>query len=266
MDANAQARSPMPRKSSSVESCSPKEALQNPTALTRRNLPPNATRPTTGRTHNANVSKPQCPLENDDISENILLPNPHQYDLSFTRSDASSRLPPECRSLLAMAVDQHFFACFMISYHKSSLLPSIFAEYKSSPTLIYACRAGTMAFYGKLTSNLSIQMDASRWYEKALQVQIKKLDQNPVSKTSPVRNVEELLRPMMMCLFESSICTSMMGWVHHVGAGAKMLETIGPKACQTNPMHNIFLTLRLNSVGVALLQVYPFNLLMKISM
>jgi hypothetical protein len=156
-------------------------------------------------------------------------------------------------------VEQQFIECFMISYHKDSLLPSIFAEYRLSPTCEYAYRAGTMAFYGKLTGDLVIQMEASRWYQKSLQVQITKLNRDSALEKCRPRSVEDILIPMMLCLFESSICTSMMGWVHHVGAGAKLLENIGPVACQTIPLHNIFLTLRLNSVRLAVSLAFSFR-------
>jgi hypothetical protein len=144
--------------------------------------------------------------------------------------------------------------CFMSSYNNDALMPIIY-ECLSSLTFKSASRAGTMAFYGKLTTDLSIQMEASRWYEKALQIQIKRTNRDPEMIRRAPPNVEDILRPLMLTLFESSVCTSSLGWLHHVGAGARLIERLGPVACQTNPSHSIFLSIRLNSVSFSYLPV-----------
>jgi hypothetical protein len=156
------------------------------------------------------------------------------------------RIPTAYKSLLAGAADQQFLGCFTVSYHNDALSPLI-SQFSSKPNFISASRAGTMAFYGKITTNIAIQYEARRWYEKAIQLQIARLRGN--SDASQSLTLEDFLRIMMFCLFESALCTTPSGWIHHVGAIAKLLERVGPHACRTGPMHNVFLCARLNIVS-----------------
>jgi hypothetical protein len=120
-----------------------------------------------------------------------------------------------------------------------------------SPALKFAVRAGTMAFYGSLTKNVALQADASRWYSKAIQLEralVATKVAEPKEKLKTV-NLEEIMTPIILALFESALCTSPMGWAHHCNAAAKQLEGIGPEHCQRGLIFDIFRSVRLNMVS-----------------
>jgi hypothetical protein len=168
------------------------------------------------------------------------------------QSDSKFQLPPTAQSLVAGAAEQCFLGCFISSCHTSLVQwPSEPIQNPTSLALKFAVRAGTMAFYGNLTKNATIQTNASQWYSKAIQLEISRL----AAKVSEPRenpkavNPEDILTPMVLALFESALCTSPMGWAHHLIAASKLLEDLGPERCQTGTMHDIFRALRLNMVS-----------------
>jgi hypothetical protein len=123
-----------------------------------------------------------------------------------------------------------------------------------SPALKFAVRAGTMAFYGSLTKNVALQADASRWYSKAIQLE-RALVATKVAQKGKLKtvNLEEIMTPIILALFESALCTSPMGWAHHCNAAAKQLEDIGPERCQRGVIFDIFRSVRLNMVSCMLI-------------
>ena len=177
-------------------------------------------------------------------------------DLELVRrhpqSNSDFQLPPAAQALVASATEKYFLSNFIYSYHTSLVQwPSEPIQYPTSSALKFAVRAGTMAFYGNLTKNVALQTDASRWYSKAIQLEMARL----AAKASQPRHVskpmnpEDLLTPMILALFEAALCTSPMGWAHHLTAAAKLLEDMGPEQCQTGIMHDIFRSVRLNMVS-----------------
>jgi hypothetical protein len=167
------------------------------------------------------------------------------------KPNSEFQLPPTAKSLVAGAAEQCFIGCFISSYHTNLVgWPSQPIQNPTSSVLKFAVRSGTMAFYGNLTKNVALQTDASRWYSKAIQLEMAGLSAK-VSKTreeSKEINPERILTPMILALFESALCTSPMGWAHHLNAAAKLVEDLGPECCQTGIMHDIFRSVRLNMV------------------
>jgi hypothetical protein len=153
---------------------------------------------------------------------------------------------------VASAAEQCFVSSFLYSYHTSVVKwPSEPIQNPISKALKFAVRAGTMAFYGNLTKNSALQLDASRWYSKAIQLEMARLAAKALQpkKAPKAVNPEDMLTPMILALFESALCTSPMGWAHHLIAAAKLLEDLGPGQCQTGVIHEIFRSVRLNMVG-----------------
>jgi hypothetical protein len=171
---------------------------------------------------------------------------------SHSRSGSGFNLPPAAKPLVAGAAEQCFIGCFMSSYHTAVVQwPSRPIENPTTMALKFSVRAGTMAFYGNLTKNATLQVEASRWYSKAIQLEMSRLSGKASGrkKTAKSVNPETLLTPMTLALFESALCTSPMGWAHHLNAAAKQLEVLGPEKCQTGAMHGIFRSVRLNMVS-----------------
>jgi hypothetical protein len=167
--------------------------------------------------------------------------------------NSTFQLPPAAPSLVAGAAEQCFLGCFMSSYHTSLVQwPSQTIQNPTSSALKLAVRAGTMAFYGNLTKNIALQTDASRWYSKAIQLEIARLAAkvSEPREASKAMDPEHILTPMVLALFESALCTSPMGWAQHLTTAAKLLEDLGPEHCQTGVMHDIFRSVRLNMVSL----------------
>lgn len=108
-----------------------------------------------------------------------------------------------------------------------------------------------MAFYGNLTKNTALQIDAGRWYSKAIELVVAQLAVKDSERRlcAKLASPEVLLTRMTFALFESALSTSPMGWVHHLVAAATLLEELGPQCCQVGTMHDIFRAVRLNMVG-----------------
>jgi hypothetical protein len=189
---------------------------------------------------------------------------PHQH---FSNAfDLDFRLPPDFRSLVATAADRQYLGCFLSSNPNSIITPLVF-HCSTTPSFRFAVRAGTMAFYGKMTSDLVLQRESSVWYEKALQVQLailSRMDRLSSDNDSRLPTTEDVLTPLMLGVYESALCTSPMGWVHHLSAGAAMLEKLGPERCQSGDLHSVLRGVRNNMVsllyrpiGILADQIFP---------
>jgi hypothetical protein len=165
------------------------------------------------------------------------------------------QLPPECREFVATAADRFYLGCFLSSHQSSPITPILF-HYSTSSTFKYAARAGTMAFYAKMRSDLALQRESSVWYDKAIQLQLTSLStMEGLSPNADSRlpTPEDILTPLMLALYETALCTSPLGWVHHLAAGATMLEKLGPERCQSGDFHKILLGVRHNMVSLSIL-------------
>ncbi|KAL8715200.1 MAG: hypothetical protein Q9220_001158 [cf. Caloplaca sp. 1 TL-2023] len=132
------------------------------------------------------------------------------------------------------------------AYH----LPAILAS-TSTPAVQAATRAATMAFYGTVAEDIVVQTEACRWYVKGMAHQ-----RNELEKTSSPTRVRDLdiasvLAPLMFSIFETIMMTSHTGWVQHMHAAIRVLEVLGPEACQEGFAHNLFKAVRVSAVYCA---------------
>lgn len=171
-----------------------------------------------------------------------------------SQSICHTRLPTLYQPEKSDIFQQLYLAHFISSHdteHQSwiSKLPHILAI-SNSPGRpeVYAIRATTLAFYGRLTSDEVLQIEASKWYAEGLKAQRESLPITANNRGDELRTQGAVCSAIMFSLFESVICTDPMGWMHHYDAAAKMLEIVGPQNCQSGLMHLLFKTIRLSAV------------------
>jgi hypothetical protein len=159
----------------------------------------------------------------------------------------------------AEAFEQLFFSHFFDSYGRGiemigacswlAKLPALMATSFSSSTMKYSARATSMAFYGLLNGEVSIQTEARKSYTTALETRRKDLfrDTNAIQASK-----EALCATVMMRYFEIVSKTTPLAWMQHLNAAAAMLEEIGPGGCQVGFAHQLFRTVRLGAVSAKL--------------
>lgn len=118
----------------------------------------------------------------------------------------------------------------------------------SSPGVRYSIRAATMAIYGKLTGDESIQLESIRWYTRGLESQRLQL-QMLCEGGKDVPDASMVLVPLLFCHFESSMCTAPDAWMPHAVAAENLLVMMGPHVCRTQQMHAILLSVRVSAVS-----------------
>jgi len=178
--------------------------------------------------------------------------------LTKVRNDVFT-IPSYYQPSRAEVFEQLFFSHFFTAYGHGiemigacswlAKLPSLILTSHSSPTMRYAVRATSMAFYGRLNASISIQTEARRTYTKALETRRKDICRNTDASRTPE---EALCSTVLMCYFELVVKTTPLAWMQHLNAAAAMLEAIGPEACQKGLMHQLFRTVRLGIVSFCL--------------
>ena len=111
-----------------------------------------------------------------------------------------------------------------------------------------------MVFYGILTGNISIQTNARGWYARAVR-SLRSLLRNKVPEgiaTTVLPTDDLLCAPIMLAQFEVIASTSPVAWTQHIEAAVAMLANRGPKNCSIGLGHQMFLTVRLFTVGCLL--------------
>lgn len=126
-------------------------------------------------------------------------------------------------------------------------LPTLILTSHSSPTMRYAVRATSMAFYGRLNASISIQTEARRTYTKALETRRQDICRNTDAGRTPE---EALCSTVLMGYFELVVKTTPLAWMQHLDAAAAILEAMGPEGCQKGLMHQLFRTVRLGIVSL----------------
>ena len=133
-------------------------------------------------------------------------------------------------------------------------LPSLMSTHPAS-ALVYSVRAASMAHFGKRTGNVSMQVEACRWYDRGLESQRLESQRTELQ----LRNGDSVHQrldaatisaPLMFSLFESMMTTSFAAWSEHLKAAGKMLEMRGPEGCQTGLIHHLFRTVRVGAVSL----------------
>jgi hypothetical protein len=172
--------------------------------------------------------------------------------------------PPRCDIF-----QQHFLAHFISSFGKNHPgnmqrtwmheLPLVLNTHPSS-SVNYAIRAATMAFYGSLVNDESIQIEACKWYARGLvgqRSQISGLEAGLTGSADPggaavaevnIPSEEAICTSIMLGYFEISCSTTPLGWFQHIQGAARLLEMRGPQNCQIGIAHRMFRTVRLNMV------------------
>ena len=136
-------------------------------------------------------------------------------------------------------------------------LPTLMSNHSSS-ALVYSVRAASMAHYGKRMGDMSMQMEACRWYDKGLEAQRLESERTELHLLTG-GNIDQRLgvaavsAPVMFSLFESMMTTSVVAWSQHLKAAAKMLEMRGAINCQSGLIHHVFRTVRTGAVSLDLL-------------
>lgn len=125
-------------------------------------------------------------------------------------------------------------------------LPALLSA-SPSPGVRYSIRAATMAIYGKLTGDESIQLESIRWYTRGLESQRLQL-QTLCEGGKAVSDASMVLVPLLLCHFEISMCTAPDAWMPHAVAAENILVMMGPHVCRTQQMHAIFLSVRVSAV------------------
>lgn len=119
-----------------------------------------------------------------------------------------------------------------------------------SPAVQASIRAATMAFYGAKTGDVSLQIEASKWYGKGLSQQRIELDEISNDPTNQELRITGLLAPLMFAMFETVMVTNSNGWSQHLHAASRMLELLGPEACQDGVANSLFRSIRISMVSI----------------
>lgn len=112
---------------------------------------------------------------------------------------------------------------------------------------VFAIRATTMAFYGKMSGNEDIQHEATRWYSRGLESQRTHLEETSKEKQHGLCTKRAVCAAILFSHFETILSTNPMGWIHHYNAASKLLELSGPEQCQRGLPHMFFRTIRVAS-------------------
>ncbi|TVY35626.1 hypothetical protein LOCC1_G007129 [Lachnellula occidentalis] len=193
------------------------------------------------------------PVVQKATTDRLVLSDFNTSALTKVRNDVFlPTIPSYYQPSRAEAFEQLFFSHFFSAYGHGiemigacswlAKLPSLIATSHSSPTMRYAVRATSMAFYGRLNASVSIQTEARRTYTKALETRRKDICRNTDANRTPE---EALCSTVLMCYFELVVKTTPLAWMQHLDAAVAILEAVGPEACQKGLMHQLFRTVRL---------------------
>ncbi|KAI4088240.1 MAG: hypothetical protein L6R37_008230 [Teloschistes peruensis] len=109
-----------------------------------------------------------------------------------------------------------------------------------------------MAFYGVKTGNFALQTEASDWYGRGMAEQRTELEHLSTHPDNQQLSFTGLLAPVMFSMFESIMVTSAAGSAQHLHAASRMLEILGPEACQNGVANSLFRSIRVAMIYVLL--------------
>ena len=135
----------------------------------------------------------------------------------------------------------------------SVALPSFLQSHEPTTSIVYAIRAATMAHYGKISEDVTIQLDSMRWYARGLEAQ--RLENAETQRklamggeACDIFNETIISTPMMLSLFETVMGTTSSAWAQHLSVASLMLQMIGPWKCREGILHHIFKVARVGAV------------------
>jgi hypothetical protein len=169
-------------------------------------------------------------------------------------------LPSSYQPSKMASFQQLFVGHFISSFDNGKLhrtpMKSWFTEI---PTILVAPSYGNchapfhavmMVHYGVMTLNESIQMEAYRWYAKALEGQRKFLQKDRLGLSRTMPNEGDILSSVVLSLFELVSSTTPMGWIDHQLGAASMMQMRKPENCRDGLVHLIFRSMRFSVVSV----------------
>lgn len=104
-------------------------------------------------------------------------------------------------------------------------------------------RAASMISYSRLAYDETLQKEALRWYGTALGDLQSNISRFPRRVTDTA-----ICSVVMLMHFETWASTFPKSWLQHVKGACRMLEVLGPQACQDGFIHMIFVHMRLQIV------------------
>jgi hypothetical protein len=138
-------------------------------------------------------------------------------------------------------------------------LPALLRTYTPAMSAIrYPVRATALAHYAFFQKNDSIQADSLQLYVAGLESQRKLLETcawdepRGALSCSKIPDHESICAPLMFVCFELYACTNPEGSLQHLTAAAKLLEIRRPENCATGPEHQMFRSLRILTVCIAI--------------
>ncbi|KAL8949234.1 MAG: hypothetical protein Q9222_004642 [Ikaeria aurantiellina] len=170
-------------------------------------------------------------------------------------------LPPWYQPSKADIFQQHYTAHFIGNFFNPASfrsrqaawayhLPAILAS-TSTPAVQASTRAATMAFYGTIAEDTVVKTEACRWCVKGMAHQRNELEKTSSPTRARDLDIASVLAPLMFSIFETIMMTSHTGWIQHMQAAIRVLEILGPEACQEGFAHSLFKAVRLSSVYCA---------------
>lgn len=171
---------------------------------------------------------------------------------------------------IASLFEQHVVAHFISFFDNSPpaqshlgswflLLPSMLSS-RTRPSVRPTILAASLAIYGNLSNQPTIVTEAYKWYGSGLKRQRKRLlFQEAETMTRSTPTVEDVSMALLLAYFEVVFHTSPEAYFQHHTGASKMLELIGPEACQTGVLHELFQTTRFHMVLFSL--ITPLELL-----
>ncbi|KAL9578287.1 MAG: hypothetical protein Q9212_005812 [Teloschistes hypoglaucus] len=253
---NAQGESAQPNQSRSPRETRSKSAFEPVQRLTR-------SRTSTAKSNSSEKSprsgkrSPQRPFTSSGSHATDAETLAHSMD-EITQMELPSWYQPSKAEIF----QQHYTAYFIGNwFNPSSFLNKlnlwvfhIPAISCSSPSraVQYSIRATTMAFYGVKTGNLALQTEASHWYGRGMAEQRTELEHLSTHSDNQQLSFTGLLAPVMFSMFESVMVTSAAGSAQHLHAASRMLEILGPEACQDGVANSLFRSIRVAMIYVLL--------------
>ncbi|KAF2496716.1 hypothetical protein BU16DRAFT_560037 [Lophium mytilinum] len=216
----------------------------------------------TQRNH-CDASEPQSSLSEGHPYETASNLVPFQEDTISWLSpyiEAGFRLPTTYQPYRGDQFDQlyicHFLSAFAFNgsqkegFHAWS--KELLTMRHKNSTLIYATRAASLAFYGRICQDESTVIEACRWYSTSLQSQRENLELERVGRDERDTSVAAICVAILLSTFESMISTTPLGWLQHSEGAVKVIEILGPEACQSGLLHSLFRSVRHGAVAVSM--------------
>lgn len=128
-------------------------------------------------------------------------------------------------------------------------LPSMIS---SSPKIDVRCliMAPVLALHSKLSRNQDLEVAARKYYGYGLTHQRNELMHISCTTKQASPSAADITTAVMLAYYEVISSTSGNGFFQHMLGAMAMLEMIGPSACKTGIMHQLFTTVRIHMVSL----------------